>query len=182
MTKAEDNKSKAKQTSVKKTPAKKGPAKKTGVNARKASAAKASSRKSKPAESTAQKAKATAAAAAAASAAEAARASAQAESEEGLWTMDPKLEQTGSVADKVWRLIAMVAFAFIGYFTFLAIVILAAMQFVVVFLDNKPNKEIHNFTGRLGTFLIETFAFLTYRQDEMPFPFSAFPEKSDEKS
>jgi Domain of unknown function (DUF4389) len=182
MTKAEDKKSKAKRPSTRTASPRKGAAKKAGLSARKAGTAKASAKSDKPAESAAQKAKAAAAAAAAADATKAAGTAREAGAGEGIWTKDAKLEKSGSVADKLWRMIAMVAFAFIGYFTFMAIVILAAMQFVVVFLDDKPNKEIHHFTGRLGSFLNETFAFLTYRQDEMPFPFSTFPEKTDKAS
>ena len=89
-----------------------------------------------------------------------------------------KLEQTGNVADKVWRLIAMIAFAFIGNFTLFAIVVLSAMQFIVVLMEDKPNKEVVALVDKLTGYLKEIFSFLSYKTDIMPFPFSSFP-KSD---
>jgi high-affinity Fe2+/Pb2+ permease len=90
-----------------------------------------------------------------------------------------KLEQTGNIADKIWRLIAMTAFAFIGNFALLAIVVLSAMQFVVVFMEDKPNKEVQSIVTKLEKYLSQIFSFLSYKTDVMPFPFSGFPKSKD---
>lgn len=87
-----------------------------------------------------------------------------------------KLEQTGTVADKVWRLIAMIAFAFMANFALFAIVVLSALQFVVVFMEGKPNKELQSIITKLESYLSEAIAFLSYKTDVMPFPFSSLPK------
>lgn len=97
--------------------------------------------------------------------------------DEGLG--NAKLEQTGNVADKIWRLMAMIAFAFIANFALFAIVVLSAMQFVVVFMEDKPNKEVQSLVKKLEGYLSETISFLSYKTDVMPFPFSSFPKNKD---
>lgn len=83
------------------------------------------------------------------------------------------------ISDKIWRLIAMVAFALIAYFGFIALVVLAAMQYIVVLVADKPNQELRKFMGRLIAYLKDIYDYLSYARDEMPFPFSAFPEEDD---
>ncbi len=97
--------------------------------------------------------------------------------DEGLG--NAKLEQTGNVADKIWRLMAMTAFAFIANFALFAIVVLSAMQFVVVFMEDKPNKEVQSLVKKLEGYLSETISFLAYKTDVMPFPFSSFPKNKN---
>jgi|GEM_PF-2890625 len=99
--------------------------------------------------------------------------------ERETFTKDPHLEPTGSLADKIWRLIAMTAFAMIAYFAVLGVIILAAVQFVVVVLDDKPSPEVGGYMFRLNSYLQEIVAFLAFTSNDMPFPFKPFPGKDD---
>ena len=95
------------------------------------------------------------------------------------FTKDPHLEPAGSLADKIWRLIAMTAFAMIAYFAILGVIVLAAVQFVVVVLDDKPSTEVSGYMSRLNGFLQEIVAFLSFTSNDMPFPFKPFPGADD---
>jgi len=81
-----------------------------------------------------------------------------------------------AIAEKLWRLVGMVAFALIGHFTLIALLTLSAMQYVVTFISNEPNDELRNFMGRLTKYFTEIFDYMSFRSDEMPFPFKEFPD------
>ena len=80
------------------------------------------------------------------------------------------------VADLIWRLVAMVTFAIIANFGFIAYLVLASMQYVVVVITDKPNEELKGFMTRVASYLAEIFAYLRFDTDNMPFPFSEFPD------
>lgn len=102
--------------------------------------------------------------------------------ERETFVKDPHLEPTGTLADKIWRLIAMTAFAMIAYFAVLGVIVLAAVQFVVVLLDEKPSSEVSGYMSRLNGFLQEIIAFLSFSSNEMPFPFKTFPDGNDKNA
>lgn len=81
-----------------------------------------------------------------------------------------------AIAEKLWRLVGMVAFALIGHFTLVALLVLSAMQFVVTLISEKPNGEIKSFMGRLIKYFREIFEYMSFNSNEMPFPFKQFPE------
>ena len=98
---------------------------------------------------------------------------------EGDEKMKIKSEKKGiqiNLSDKIWRLMAMIAFSFIGYFALLLMILLAAMQFIVVLLNEEVNPEIKLFMDRIGIFISQVFKFLSYNTEEMPFPFASFPD------
>jgi len=95
------------------------------------------------------------------------------------FTKDPHLEPTGTLADKIWRLIAMTAFAMIAYFAIFGVIVLAAVQFVVVVLDDKPSAEVGGYMFRLNSFLQEIVAFLSFSSHDLPFPFMPFSGSDD---
>ena len=84
-----------------------------------------------------------------------------------------------AIAEKLWRLVGMVAFALIGHFSLIALLILSAMQYVVVFISDKPNEEIKSFVARLLTYFSEIFQYMSFKTSDMPFPFKPFPEDKD---
>lgn len=91
-----------------------------------------------------------------------------------------ELPNIKNLPDKAWRLIAMVAFAFLGFFAFHAFIILSAIQYVLVFLTDKSNAEVAGFLSSLKAYFLETLDYLSYERDEMPFPFSPFPTEHKE--
>ena len=81
-----------------------------------------------------------------------------------------------NLADKTWRLMAMIAFAFIGIWSFFLLIVLSAVQFVVVIVNDKINFEIKTFMEGIGHFITQVYKFLSYSSEEIPFPFSPFPD------
>lgn len=77
--------------------------------------------------------------------------------------------------DKLWRLLAMVAFAFVGYWVFVATVILAAMQWVVVLLGDKPSAEIAHYMERSSAYVRQVLDLLSYRSETLPWPLGPLP-------
>lgn len=77
--------------------------------------------------------------------------------------------------DKLWRLLAMIAFAFVGYWVFVATVILAAMQWVVVLLGDKPSPEIAHYMGRCSDYVRQVLDLLSYRSETLPWPLGPLP-------
>ncbi|MCH8862033.1 MAG: DUF4389 domain-containing protein [Proteobacteria bacterium] len=79
--------------------------------------------------------------------------------------------------DKLWRLLAMIAFAFVGYWVFVATVVLAAMQWVVVLLGDKPSPEIAHYMGRCSDYVRQVLDLLSYRSETLPWPLGPLPGK-----
>lgn len=80
------------------------------------------------------------------------------------------------LGSKIWRGLAMVAFALIGYFGLLAILVLAGMQFVVLLINDGPNDELRRFMMRIAAYEKEIFDYLAFKREDMPFPFAEFPD------
>ena len=77
--------------------------------------------------------------------------------------------------DKLWRLAAMIAFAFVGYWVFVVVAILAAMQWVVVLLGDKPSPEIAHYMERCSAYIRQVLDLLSYRSEILPWPLGPLP-------
>ena len=93
---------------------------------------------------------------------------------------DAKKAQT-PLADKLWRLAAMVVFSFVAYLVFLGLVLGAAVQFVVVLLKDEPYGELQEVMSGLKRYMTQLVAYLAYETDDMPYPFDSFWGNSDSK-
>ena len=93
---------------------------------------------------------------------------------------DGKKTQT-PLADKLWRLAAMVVFSFVAYLVFLGLVLGAAVQFVVVLLKDEPYGELQQVMSGLKRYMTQLVAYLAYETDDMPYPFDSFWGNSDSK-
>lgn len=82
---------------------------------------------------------------------------------------------TGENKSRWERCLYMVFFAVIGYFAFWAIVLLAAVQFVVVMVNRQPSEDLRRWGINLAEYLREVGRYLTYAGDEKPCPFGPFP-------
>jgi Domain of unknown function (DUF4389) len=59
------------------------------------------------------------------------------------------------------------------------LVIFAVIQFVIVLMNGAPNERLVAFGGNLGIYLRQIAHFLTYASEEVPFPFSDWPEQEE---
>ena len=115
-----------------------------------------------------------------ATASPAAEASAAEPNADALIDDDGKKTQT-PLADKLWRLAAMVVFSFVAYLVFLGLVLGAAVQFVVVLLKDEPYGELQQVMSGLKRYMTQLVAYLAYETDDMPYPFDSFWGNSDSK-
>lgn len=79
------------------------------------------------------------------------------------------------LADRFWRLVAMVAFALLIYFALIPFLVLAAMQFGVILMTGERNREVHQLLARLLKYIHQCLGFIAYGTEEMPFPFGPLP-------
>jgi len=94
--------------------------------------------------------------------------------------VDDTYTQPGSEAEKepLWqRALFMIGFWFLGNIAFSLSILLGAVQFVVVLVNGTKNEELGRFSGRLIAYVWACLAYITYGQDEKPFPFGKFPEE-----
>jgi hypothetical protein len=190
--KAAPKKAAARKAAPKKAPVRKAAPKKAA--ARKAAPKKAPVRKAAPKKATAPKKPA-----AASSGASAPRSGAGAPDDRGGYerikpqvaaaaeAIESKISEFIETADvrnfpdKLWRLLAMIAFAFVGYWVFVLVVILAAMQWFVVLLGDKPSPEIAHYMGRCSAYVRQVLDLLSYRSETLPWPLGPLPgETADE--
>lgn len=86
-------------------------------------------------------------------------------------------EFTVNLEDKIFRLIAMILLGFILYLAFFAFVIMAAAQYFLYFVEDKPNQTLAGWLNRLRSYIRESYRYLGFATNKAPFPFSKFPEK-----
>jgi Domain of unknown function (DUF4389) len=73
------------------------------------------------------------------------------------------------------RLLYALGIALIGYFTFMALILLGAAQFIHLAVTRSINEEIAVFSRNLVTYLSEILGFILFHSDTPPFPFAPFP-------
>ncbi len=86
-------------------------------------------------------------------------------------------EFTVNLEEKVFRLIAMVLLGFILYLAFFVFVILAAAQYFLYFIEDRPNPNLAKLLGPLRSYIRECYRYMAFASKTAPFPFSKFPEK-----
>ena len=82
-----------------------------------------------------------------------------------------------NLEEKIFRLLAIVLFGFLLYFIVLGYFVLVAIQYVLYFIEDQPNRGLKAFTGKVRTYVFEIFSFMGFASDKLPFPFSPFPKK-----
>lgn len=95
--------------------------------------------------------------------------------------MDPELKKNLTATDQWIRLFFMVVFAIVGYVVQILIWIIAAIQFVITIITGKVNQNLHNFSNGLCVYAYHIIKYLTYITEEKPFPFSHWPESTENK-
>lgn len=74
--------------------------------------------------------------------------------------------------DRRMRLVYMVIFAIIAYSLFWLILFLAAVQFVLSWINRRPNENLRDFSGKVNAYFHGVLDFVGYASDTVPFPFS----------
>jgi len=54
--------------------------------------------------------------------------------------------------------------------------VVTVIQFVIVLLSDAPNSRLAAFGRSLGNYLRQIVNFMTFATEEMPFPFSEWPD------
>lgn len=78
--------------------------------------------------------------------------------------------------ERLKRLFFMALFAFAFRVVEWMVVFLALFQFIFEWIQNRPNMAIRAIGERLTYFMEQVIKYLTYRSDQIPFPFSDLPE------
>jgi len=76
------------------------------------------------------------------------------------------------------RALFMAAYGIAAYVALWGLFVLAALQFVFVLIDRKPNEPLRGFSRNLALWLQEIVGFLTFNSDILPFPFAPFPDSA----
>ncbi|HEX2590861.1 MAG TPA: DUF4389 domain-containing protein [Rhizomicrobium sp.] len=78
----------------------------------------------------------------------------------------------------VERLLFAVGFAVLAWFVFWALIVLAAVQFVVVAVNGHSNDDLKRFSLSLLNYLGEVLRYIVFGGDNRPFPFGPFPTQA----
>jgi uncharacterized protein DUF4389 len=85
--------------------------------------------------------------------------------------------------EPLWqRLLYMAGFWFLGNIAFSLSILLGAVQLLVLFLGGSRNEELAKFSRRLVAFVFECLSYITFDQDDKPFPFGPFPADAKAES
>ncbi len=77
------------------------------------------------------------------------------------------------------RLVFSVLFLALLWLGFWAALFIAIAQFAIRIFDEDASDDLRRFGARLGRFMGQAVAYMTFARVEAPFPFSRFP--SDDK-
>lgn len=95
---------------------------------------------------------------------------------------DKSTEENGrsTIADRVWRFIGIVGFAVVSGVVLSLAWAVALLQYVHLLVRGDTNRELAGFMDVLTAYLGQILDYLAGRgkTDDMPFPFSAFPDTS----
>ncbi|MEQ9520714.1 MAG: DUF4389 domain-containing protein [Parvibaculum sp.] len=88
-------------------------------------------------------------------------------------------------ADKepLWqRLLYMIGFWIAGRIAFALSIVAGAVQLILLFVTGEKNSELLSFSQRLAAYTRDCLAYITFGQDDKPFPIGTFPPREDDPS
>ena len=94
--------------------------------------------------------------------------------------MDEKTKATLTNLDTWKRGLFMLVFAIISGVAKLIVTLVAVFQFITLLFKGQTNEAVIPFGQNLSTYLYQITLFLTFKTDEMPFPFLDFPDGTPE--
>ena len=84
---------------------------------------------------------------------------------------------TPAVQRSIWlRCVLMILMAMIFHFCGTLLFLLAVIQFVITLLSGAANARLNSFGHALGRYLGQLADFLSFAAEELPFPFSDWPD------
>jgi hypothetical protein len=90
--------------------------------------------------------------------------------------MNEKTKATLTNLDTWKRGLFMVVFSIISGVAKLVVTLVAVFQFITVLFKGQTNETILPLGQNLSTYLYQITLFITFKTDEMPFPFIPFPD------
>jgi hypothetical protein len=94
--------------------------------------------------------------------------------------MDDKTKATLTNLDTWKRGFFMIVFCIISGLAKLIVMLVAVFQFITLLFKGQVNETVIPFGQNLSTYLYQITLFLTFKTDEMPFPFLDFPDGTPE--
>ena len=76
----------------------------------------------------------------------------------------------------------MVVFSIISGLAKLVVTLVAVFQFITLLFKGQVNEVMIPFGQNLSTYLYQITLFLTFKTDDMPFPFVPFPDGTPEST
>ena len=92
---------------------------------------------------------------------------------------------TGEIKENVFkqgkwlRLLYVLLFLFIYTWAYLVLWLVAILQFLFNLFTNSPNLNLSNLGAGFRVYMVQIINFVTYQEQEKPFPFSDFPSIKD---
>ena len=77
------------------------------------------------------------------------------------------------------RLLYVLLFLFIYTWAYLVLWLVAILQFLFNLLTNSPNLNLSKLGAGFRVYMVQIINFVTYQEQEKPFPFSDFPSIKD---
>jgi hypothetical protein len=96
--------------------------------------------------------------------------------------MDKKTKTTLTSLDSWKRGLFMVVFSIISGLAKLVVSFVAVFQFITLLFKGQVNEVMIPFGQNLSTYLYQITLFLTFKTDDMPFPFVPFPDGTPEST
>lgn len=90
--------------------------------------------------------------------------------------MNEKTKATLTNLDTWKRGLFMIVFAIISGVAKLVVTLVAVFQFITLLFKGQTNEAVIPLGQNLSTYLYQITLFLTFKTDEMPFPFIPFPD------
>ena len=90
--------------------------------------------------------------------------------------MDEKIKATLTNLDTWKRGLFMILFSIISGVAKFIVTLVAVFQFITLLFKGETNDAMKPLGQNLSTYLYQITLFLTFKTDEMPFPFIAFPD------
>ena len=94
--------------------------------------------------------------------------------------MDENTKATLTNLDTWKRGLFMIVFAIISGVAKLVVTVVAVFQFITLLFKGQANEAVIPLGQNLSTYLYQITLFLTFKTNEMPFPFLDFPDGAPE--
>ena len=89
-----------------------------------------------------------------------------------------KLKQECFVSSKWLRLVFMLVFATISYFSLCLVWLTSSFQFLFYLFTGKNNTPLTKFSTSLGQYIADVVAYLCFNTEVKPFPFNEWPNET----